>query len=51
MLAARIGTVVRASETSGGRVEDDLSRGEAGVLRLLLAGLEVKELAAVLLSS
>ena len=43
--------MLRASETSGGRAEDDLSRGEAGVLRLRLAGLEVIELAAVPLSS
>ena len=47
-----MGTEIRASDTSRGRAEDDnFTRGEDGALRLLFAGLEVIELAAVSLSS
>ena len=51
LLAARTGTEVRASARSGGRAGASLDSGEAGALRLLLLGLEDRELAAVVLSS
>ena len=50
-MAGRIGTEVRASDTSGGREEDVLRSGEVGSLRLLLTGLDDSEFMAAVLSS
>ena len=51
LLAARAGTEVRASARFGGRAGASLDSGETGALRLLLLGLEDRELAALGLSS